>query len=57
MVKNNMLIALLEEYEKVAKEFHFVIKDLSHQEFVKIRDAKTNDNDCKSIQTITNHVL
>lgn len=57
MVKNNMLIALLEEYEKVAKEFYSVIKGLSNQEFVKIRDAKTNDNDCKSIQTVANHVV
>lgn len=52
-----MLIALLEEYEKVTKEFYSVIKGLSNQEFVKIRDTKTNDNDCKSIQTVANHVV
>lgn len=57
MQKNPTLIALLDEYQKTASEFLEVIKDIQQPEFTQIKDVLTNDSDCKSIQTISSHVV
>lgn len=52
-----MLIALLEEYKKIAIPYKEMLKELSLSDFNIIFDAKTKDPDCKSIQTITFHII
>jgi len=49
--------AILDEYKKVSEEFINVIQEISQNDFVKIVDEKTTDEDCRSIQTITRHVI
>lgn len=49
--------ALMDEYEKAAVELKNVVKSINQNSFVKIVDAETEDPDCRSIQTIMNHVV
>ncbi len=49
--------ALLDEYKKALEELKRVIQDLSLVELTAIVDDQTDDEDCKSIQTILSHVV
>ncbi len=49
--------ALMDEYERAAVDFKSVIEKLSQDNFVKIYDPNTFDEDCRSIITITKHVV
>ncbi len=49
--------ALLDEYERAVKELKEFITTFSDQELVRILDAKTDDEDCRSIQSILTHVV
>ena len=49
--------ALLDEYKKAINELIAVIKPLGSREIVVIRDDKTTDENCRSIQTILTHVV
>jgi len=48
--------ALLDEYKKAVNELLAVIKPLSSKELLIIRDDKTSNENCRSIQTILTHV-
>lgn len=48
--------ALLDEYERAAAEFKNLVGNISETDFVKIIDAETKDDDCRSVQTIVSHV-
>ena len=48
--------AVMDEYERAATEFKNVIGNISDTDFVKIVDAETKDEDCRSVQTIVSHV-
>ena len=48
--------AVMDEYERAAAEFKNVIGNISESDFVKIVDAETKDEDCRSVQTIVSHV-
>jgi len=52
-----MLVALMDEYRKSAKEYKQILTTISLDVFVKIIDKKTLDKDCKSIQNITFHII
>lgn len=52
-----MLIALLDEYRKATIPYKQILSELSLADFEKIEDKKTDDKDCKSIQTITSHII
>lgn len=54
---NGAIGALLDEYEKSITEFKAVIKDVNSKELIQIVDSETNDEDCRSIQTIITHVV
>lgn len=54
---NGAIGALLDEYERAIIELQKVIEEISPKELVKVVDDKTNDPDCKSIQTILSHVV
>jgi uncharacterized damage-inducible protein DinB len=49
--------ALMDEYERAAAEYKNLIASLSQEDFTKIIDAHTQDPDCVSAQTISNHVV
>ncbi len=54
---NGAIGALLDEYEKSLNELKSVIANLTSYELTKIVDEETNDEDCRSIQTILSHVV
>ena len=49
--------AILDEMKKASEELIKVIQDVSPEDFAKIVDSKTTDEDCRSIQTISRHVI
>ncbi len=54
---NGAIGALLDEYEKAINELKSLIKPLDNDTIATIIDNKTNDADCRSIQTILSHVV
>jgi hypothetical protein len=49
--------ALMDEYERAAADLKNVLDTASKEEYEKIVDEKTRDEDCRSIQTIISHVI
>ncbi|HEX9959376.1 MAG TPA: DinB family protein [Pyrinomonadaceae bacterium] len=49
--------AMMDEYERAALEFRALIRETNEDEFTRIADGETGDEDCRSIQTITAHVV
>jgi hypothetical protein len=49
--------ALMDEYERASEELIHVLESISDEEFERIRDTQTQDEDCRSIQTIMTHVI
>jgi hypothetical protein len=49
--------ALMDEYERAAVDLRALVGNLSEDDFVKILDAQTEDEDCRSAQTIMAHVV
>lgn len=49
--------ALLDEYERAIKELIRTIENLTKEELQLIVNHRTNDKDCRSIQTILTHVI
>ncbi|MCW8811475.1 MAG: DinB family protein [Ignavibacteriaceae bacterium] len=48
--------ALMDEYERSAVDLKNLILQISEQDFQKIIDQDTKDEDCRSVQTIVSHV-
>jgi len=55
--RNGPLGALMDEYERATQELKTVLKIINQNDFIKIVDPSTKDPDCRSIQTIINHVV
>ena len=49
--------ALMDEYERAVEEYKRLLNSIIADDFGKILDQATEDPDCKSVQTITNHVV
>ena len=49
--------ALMDEYENAVFKLIAQLNGISKTEFVEIVDTTTKDDDCRSIQTIMNHVV
>jgi len=49
--------ALMDEYERASAELKTILNKISREDFVKIVDPDTKDEDCRSVQTIMNHVV
>jgi len=49
--------AMMDEYERAAGELKNVLGRASEEQFVRIVDPDTKDEDCRSIQTIMTHVV
>ncbi|MBP7307162.1 MAG: DinB family protein [Saprospiraceae bacterium] len=54
---NGSKLALLSEYRKAIDELIAIIQTISSIELHTIIDTETNDDDCRSIQTILSHVV
>lgn len=54
---NGAVGALLDVYEKVLEELRDKLSHVTEKELVTVVDSQTNDPDCRSIQTILNHLL
>jgi hypothetical protein len=49
--------AMLDEYERALNEFIDVLDGVPEELYLRIVDHDTDDEDCRSIQTITHHVI
>jgi len=47
----------MDEYERASAELKTILNKMSAEDFVKIVDPDTKDEDCRSVQTIMNHVV
>lgn len=57
MKSKGMLMALMEEYRKASYEYCEILNQLSNDDFNRLMDSTTTDPDCKSIQSVTSHVI
>lgn len=49
--------ALMDEYERAASALVSVISGLTDAEFERLRDTRTEDEDCRTIQSVVGHVI
>lgn len=49
--------ALMDEYERAAAELERLVKQIPEDDFVRVVDSQTKDEDCRSVQTIMSHVV
>lgn len=49
--------AIMDEYQKAIAEYVRVLSMISYAEFVETVDPKTEDEHCRSIETITRHII
>src|SRR5262245_33428261 len=49
--------AMMDEYERAVAELSALVSGLSDAEFEAVRDVETQDESCRSIQTIMHHVI
>lgn len=49
--------AMMDEYERAALELKQIVESISDPTFEKLRDEHTQDENCRSIQTILSHVV
>jgi uncharacterized damage-inducible protein DinB len=49
--------ALMDEYERATEELTQLILRLTDAEFEAVRDRQTQEEDCRSIQTVVHHVV
>lgn len=49
--------AMMDEYERAAADLSVLLRRMSDEEFELVRDRKSPDDNCRSIQTIMRHVV
>lgn len=49
--------ALMDEYERAAIELKSIVENVSEEDYSRIADSETTDEDCRSIQTVMAHVV
>ena len=47
----------MDEYERAALELKSLVETVGAEDYTRIADAETKDEDCRSIQTMMNHVI
>jgi uncharacterized damage-inducible protein DinB len=55
--RNGAIGALMDEYERAAWELRPLVERIPEDDFVRVVDAETKDEDCRSVQTIMSHVV
>ena len=49
--------ALMDEYERAASELKLLVEQIPEDDFNRVVDSQTKDEDCRSVQTIMSHVV
>lgn len=49
--------AMMDEYERAVAELSGLVLRIGDEEFERIRDPESSDENCRSIQTVTRHVV
>src|SRR6516162_1107620 len=49
--------ALMDEYERASSDLKLVLRNISEDDFTSILDKQTEDESCRSVQTIMTHVV
>ena len=49
--------AMMDEYERATLELRRLVETFDEEEFNRILDARTTDENCRSVQTIVSHVV
>lgn len=47
----------MDEYERATAELTKILENISDEDYARVRDTETKDDDCRSIQTIMTHVV
>jgi len=47
----------MDEYERASSDLKLVLRDISENDFTSILDKQTEDENCRSVQTIMTHVV
>ncbi len=55
--RKGALGAMMDEYERAASELRRLVEQIPEDEFVRIVDPQTGDENCRSVQTIMAHVV
>ena len=55
--RNGAIGAMMDEYERAANELKDIMARIPQDEFGRILDPSTEDEDCRSVQTIISHVI
>ena len=55
--RQGALGAMMDELERAASELKRLVEQISDNEFVRIVDSQTRDENCRSVQTIMAHVV
>jgi uncharacterized damage-inducible protein DinB len=55
--RSGALGALMDEYERAASELRRLVEQIPDDDFVRVVDLQTKDDDCRSVQTIMSHVV
>lgn len=57
MLRKGMLGALMDEYDRASADLVQVLEEVPGDSYIAIQDSDTKDEDCRSIQTVCNHVI
>ena len=57
MERNRTLLALMDEYRRAAVDYKQLLANMSQADYSVVRDTKTTDPDCRSVQTVTEHLV
>ncbi|HEX5733967.1 MAG TPA: DinB family protein [Blastocatellia bacterium] len=49
--------ALMDEYERATAELKILVEQTPDDDYIQVLDARTKDEDCRTIQTILTHVV
>jgi len=49
--------ALMDEYERATSDLKLLLQLITGGQFIQILDTQTNDEECRSVQTIISHVV
>lgn len=49
--------ALMDEYERATSDLKLLLQSIPEDQFKQILDTQTNDEECRSVQTIISHVV
>jgi len=49
--------AMMDEYERASEELIRLLESISDEDYERVRDLETQDESCRSIQTIMTHVI